>query len=393
MQEKKRLKIGIFMDSFYPAIDGVVIAIDNLATMLSKNNDVTVVVPKTSSYKEDYKKPYKIIRITSISVPFTEYKWGLPQTSFTKDFKNLIKEDFDIIHIHSPFIMGKLGLKVAKKLNIPCICTVHTRYKFEVKRVAKSNQITKQFMKSIMNVFNKCDKCIVVNDPLIKELKETGYKKEPAVIYNGCDLTPLQNKDKHIKMINKLYDLNEKDTVLLFVGRIINTKNIYFLLEALKLLKEDKIKFKMIYAGGGPEEKKLQSKIKKYDMKDIVITTGQISSRTILSAIYARADLLLLPSIMDTSSLVRIEAAVYETPGLFIKDSMVGTTITDNYNGYISEFDIQKYKDRIKQIITNKNQLKKVSKNAQKTLGKNWQEVAEEYYEEYIKIITKRTDS
>ena len=31
--------------------------------------------------------------------------------------------------------------------------------------------------------------------------------------------------------------------------------------------------------------------------------------------------------------------------------------------------------------------------NAQKTLGKNWQEVAEEYYEEYIKIITKRTDS
>lgn len=390
MQDKKRLKIGIFMDSFYPAIDGVVVVIDNLAKMLSKHNDVTVVVPKTSSYKEDYKKPYKIIRINSINVPFTEYKWGLPQTSFSKEFKELLKEDFDIIHIHSPFIMGKLGLKVAKKLNIPCICTVHTRYRFEVKRVAKSNQITKQFMKSIMNVFNKCDKCIVVNDPLINELKETGYKKEPIVIYNGTDLTPLQDKDKYVKMINNLYNLNENDTVLLFVGRIVNTKNIYFILEALKLLKDDGIKFKMIYAGAGTEEKKLKSRIKKYNMEDYVITTGQISSRTILSAIYARADLLLLPSFMDTSSLVRIEAAINETPGLFIKNSMIGTTITDNYNGYTTEFNEEKYKERIKAIIKDKRGLKKVSKNAKMTLGKNWQEVEKEYYKEYLKVIESK---
>ncbi len=390
MQDKKKLKIGIFMDSFYPAIDGVVIAIDNLATMLSKNNDVTVVVPKTSSYKEDYKKPYKIIRINSISVPFTEYKWGLPQTALNKEFKELLKENFDIIHIHSPFIMGKLGLKVAKKLKIPCICTVHTRYKFEVKRVAKSNQITKQVMKSIMNVFNRCDKCIVVNDPLIKELKETGYKKDPVVIYNGTDLTPLQDKDKYVKMINKLYDLSENDTVLLFVGRIINTKNIYFILDALKLLKDDGIKFKMIYAGTGTEDKKLKSKIKKYNMEDCIITTGQISSRTILSAIYARADLLLLPSFMDTSSLVRIEAAVNETPGLFIKDSMVGLTIINNYNGYTTEFDEKKYKDSIKAIIKDKQKLRKVSKNAKKTLGKTWQEAEQEYYQEYLQLLKNK---
>ena len=57
MKTKKRLKIGIFMDSFYPAIDGVVVVIDNLASMLAKFNDVTVVVPYTETYKEDYKKP------------------------------------------------------------------------------------------------------------------------------------------------------------------------------------------------------------------------------------------------------------------------------------------------------------------------------------------------
>jgi glycosyltransferase involved in cell wall biosynthesis len=286
--------------------------------------------------------------------------------------------------------MGRLGLKIAKDLNIPCVCTVHTRYKFEVKRIAKSEQITKQVMKSIMHVFNKCDKCFVVNDPLIKELKDTGYKKEPIVIYNGTELTPLQNREKNIQMVNKLYDLKATDTVLLFVGRLVKTKNIYFLLDSLKLLKEDNVKFKMIYVGIGPEEKKLKNKIKDYGMQEQIIMAGELSNREILSAVYARADLLLLPSIMDTSSLVRIEAAVNGTAGLFIKDSMVASTIKDNINGYTAELEESKYKDKIKEIISNKKQLKKVSKNAKETLGKTWLSVADELYVEYLKLIENK---
>jgi len=387
MKNRKRLKIGIFMDSFYPELDGVVVVIDNLARMLSKYNDVTVVVPQTPTYKEDYKMPYEIVRVRSIDVPFIEYRLGLPRIKINKEYKELLKKDFDIIHIHSPFTMGRLGLKIAKDLNIPCVCTVHTRYKFEVKRIAKSEQITKQVMKSIMHVFNKCDKCFVVNDPLIKELKDTGYKKEPIVIYNGTELTPLQNREKNIQMVNKLYDLKATDTVLLFVGRLVKTKNIYFLLDSLKLLKEDNVKFKMIYVGIGPEEKKLKNKIKDYGMQEQIIMAGELSNREILSAVYARADLLLLPSIMDTSSLVRIEAAVNGTAGLFIKDSMVASTIKDNINGYTAELEESKYKDKIKEIISNKKQLKKVSKNAKETLGKTWLSVAEELYEEYLKLI------
>ena len=387
MENKKRLKIGIFMDSFYPELDGVVVVIDNLARMLSKYNDVTVVVPYTSTYKEDYKMPYDIVRIKSIDVPFTEYRLGLPQIKINKEYKELLKKDFDIIHIHSPFTMGKLGLKVAKDLKIPCINTVHTRYEFEVKRIAK---ITKQVMKIIMNLYNKCDKCIVVNDPLIEELKEYGYKKEPIVIYNGTDLTPLNNKEKNIQMVNKLYDIKETDTLLLYVGRLVKTKNIYFLLKSLKLLKEDNINFKMLYVGTGPEEKKLKNKIKEYNLENNIIMAGELSNRELLSAVYARADLLLLPSIMDTSSLVRIEAAVNGTAGLFIKDSMVASTIKDNVNGYTAELEESKYKDKIKEIISNKKQLKKVSKNAKETLGKTWLSVAEETYREYLKVIKNR---
>ena len=134
------------------------------------------------------------------------------------------------------------------------------------------------------------------------------------------------------------------------MGRIIDYKNIFFILDTLKLLKKDNIKFKMLYVGSGPDEDRLKTKIKQYHMEKDIILTGRIEDRLVLSSIYARADLLLFPSLMDTSSLVRIEAAVNKTPGLFIKDSMVGKTIEDSKNGFLSELDKVKYKNRIKCI-------------------------------------------
>lgn len=58
-------------------------------------------------------------------------------------------------------------------------------------------------------------------------------------------------------------------------------------------------------------------------MQDLVLMSGQVTARSLLPLIYARADLLLFSSLMDTSSLVRIEAAVNETLGLFIDGSII----------------------------------------------------------------------
>ena len=102
----KRLKIGLFLDSFFPAIDGVVNVVDNLAKELSKYNDVVVVVPYTKSVCDDKDRPYKVIRVKSLPVPFTEYRVSLMQTRMNESYKTLIEEKFDIIHIHSPLQIG-----------------------------------------------------------------------------------------------------------------------------------------------------------------------------------------------------------------------------------------------------------------------------------------------
>ena len=146
----------------------------------------------------------------------------------------------------------------------------------------------------------------------------------------------------------------------------------------------------MLFVGEGPESDKLKNMIDKYNMNDCVILTGKITDIVLLSSIYLRSNLLLFPSVFDTSSLVRIEASVNETPGLFIEESMVGMTVKDNYNGYLSKEDIYLYKNRIKEIMSDKKQLFMVSKRAKRTLGMSYSNVAKKINSLYLEEIENK---
>lgn len=382
----KRLKIGLFLDSFFPAIDGVVNVVDNLAKELSKYNDVVVVVPYTKSACLDKDRPYKVIRIKSLPVPFTEYRVSLMQTRISESYKTLIEEKFDIIHIHSPLQIGVLGVKIAKALNIPCIATMHTRFDFEIRKRINNKFVIDNIISRFIKVYNECDKCIAVNNAMKKVFKDYGYLYEPVVIYNGTDLKTCQDKEI-INKINVKYALDEVYPVFLFVGRIIDIKNIFFILDSLKLLKEEGYKYKMIYVGDGFDLKELQKRIVEYDMQDYCITTGMITDRNTISGFYRRADLFLFPSLFDASSLVQIEAAVNETPGVFIEGSVTSDTVINDVSGFTSSYSVIDYKERIKEIINDKEKLKLVGKNAKEMLGKNWKDIAKETYEFYLKEI------
>ena len=385
--KKKRMKVGLFIDNYYPNIDGVTMVVDNLARCLERYADVVVVCPYIDGCN-DKELPYKVIRLKSLKVPFTSYK--LVDIFCNKS--ELINEKFDIIHIHSPFILGRIGINLAKKLNIPCISTVHTRFDFEFKRFVKNEVIAKKATGVLIKSLNRCDLCTVVNDPLVLEVRSYGYKGRIRVVYNGTDLKPAIFKGRKKNMINEMFNLKDEDRVMLFVGRIIDIKNIFFIMDTLKLLKNDKFSFKMIFVGEGPDYEKLKSRVKEYNLENDVILTGKITDRKLLSYIYRRSDLLLFPSLFDTSSLVRIEAAVNMTPGLFIRESMVGSTITDGVDGYLSELDVNLYKSKIISIFKNENDLKRVSRNAKRNLGVSWGEITKKYYEIYSEEISMKKD-
>lgn len=386
----KKLTIGIFNDSFYPMADGVIMVVDNYAKRLSKYANVIVFVP---SYKnkpyDDSKFPYKVVRCTSLNVPFLDYTLSIPKVD-KKFQKELKKYNLDIIHIHSPFTIGATGLAYAKKHHIPCIATMHTQFKQDFQKVVKNDVIATRLNNKLIKVFNKCDECWAVNKEVARIYYEDyGYKKLPRIMNNATDMKPLENIKKATSYINKKYQIKRGEKVFLFVGRINTLKNILFIVDALKVVKEKepKLKFKMLFVGAGADIDKLKHQIEKNNLQKEVILCGKITDKQILAYHYRRADLFLFPSVYDCSSIVQIEAASQSTPTVFLKNTATSSTVTDNVNGFLSENTIGAYSDRIIEVMKDEKLYKKVALNAFIDLYKDWDNTIEEVYELYQNMI------
>lgn len=387
---KEKLTIGLFIDTYFPMVDGVIMVVHNYAKRLCKYANVIVFCPDFPGEKyDDSKFPYKVVRCKSLKFPIIDY--GLPIPDLDKKFKKEIeKYDLDIVHIHSPVTVGKVGVKYAKKHNIPVIATMHSQFKEDIKRVVKSDKIAGMLNQTFIRVFNKCDECWAVNSEVARIFhEEYKYKTMPKVMNNSTEMEPLEDKQKACETINRLHKINQDEKVFLFVGRINKLKNIFFIADALKILKQNNkdLKFKMLYVGSGQDEEDLKAYINKNNLENEVILCGRVTDRELLASYYARADLFLFPSLYDASSIVQIEAASQKTPTIFLEGAATTATITNNVNGFIVKNDVNEYAKRIQEIINDEELYKQVSENAFKDLYKNWDDTIKDVYEEYKNII------
>lgn len=387
---KEKITIGLFTDVFFPMTDGVVMVVDNYAKRLAKYANVIVFAPKMKKKFDDSIFNYKVVRCSSIKVPIIDYSLPIPKVD--SKFKHEIdKYKLDIVHIHSPFTIGKYGINYAKSHHIPVIGTMHSQYKQDFLRATNNEKLSSKLTKILINNFNKCDECWAVNQEVARiYYEEYGYKEMPKVMNNATEMMPT-DKIEARKYINDLYKINDKDKVFLFVGRINNLKNVFFIAKSLYILKQmkPKFKFKMLFVGCGQDENKLKEIIKKNNMVDDIIMCGKVTDRDILAKYYSRADLFLFPSLYDASSIVQIEAASQMTPTLFIKGAATTCTVSENINGFISENDINLYAKKIDEIMSNQNLYDKVSSNAYKDLYKNWDDTILDVYQKYLEHIQK----
>ena len=109
------MRIGLFIDTYYPMIDGVINVVDNYAKHLLKYGEVIVFCPLVDN-TEIKDKPYKVVQCKSFSVVGIDYSLPTPQidNAFKKALKN---SNLDVVHIHSPFTVGAAGVAYAKKRN------------------------------------------------------------------------------------------------------------------------------------------------------------------------------------------------------------------------------------------------------------------------------------
>ena len=382
------MKAGLFIDTWYPMVDGVIKVVDNYARRLTQYCDVEVFCPATRGFskEDDDKLPYKVVRCNSL--PLIHYDYDIPTPALDPLFEaQLIRSGIDLVHIHSPFAVGLSGVLYAKLHDLPVVATLHSQYKQDFEKPLKFKPALDIAMDRIMRVFNACDECWAVNGG-IKDLyvNEYGLTAPCRVRLNATDHRPVEDPAEAARIVNQKYGIPEDATVFLFVGRINFIKNIDFTVRALAKAKEMGLSnFRMLFAGKGQDEDKLSALVRELGLTEEVVMCG-LTDREMLQNLYSRAKLFLFPSLYDANSLVQIEAACQGTPTVFLEGARTAATVTAGVNGYISAPGEENYARMIMDILADPEGYARICAAARRDLYHNWDDVVREVYHDYCRL-------
>ncbi len=382
------MHVGLFIDGYYPIIDGVIKVVDAYASRLVKKCDVTVFTPYTRNQAVGYDDsfPYEVVRCWSIMRKKDDYPQGYPIVD--PKFRNAIKNaGLDIIHVHSAFPIGLCAKASARRLGIPLVGTIHSDFRPDVVHYL-GKIIGEPVIKLMMSVYNSCDECWTVSDAVGQMfIKDYGLKRPYRIMPYSTDHYPVSDETAAREEVNAAYGLEDDDFVLTHVGRLDLQKREDFIVRSLAVLKQQLPDFKVLFVGEGNKQDYVKSLVEKLGLADNVVFCGKVADPHKMMSIYARTDLLLFPSESDTYGLVKIEAACQKTPTLFSEETMAADGITDGVDGFVSKNSEEDFAGYILRIHNDRKLLERVGEGARRNLYRTWDNLVDDVYENYLKII------
>lgn len=132
------------------------------------------------------------------------------------------------------------------------------------------------------------------------------------------------------KILRDKYKIHDTERVIHYSGRLAKVKNVKILIEALSIIREEKIT--LFITGGGNEESELRELAEKLGVR--IIITGFIKNQEELFKHYFISDVFILPSVYEPWGLVVNEAMYAKLPILISSICGCSLDLVKN-NGYL----------------------------------------------------------
>ena len=177
-------------------------------------------------------------------------------------------------------------------------------------------------------------KIVMTNSELVKRNIIEHYMMDPekiVVIYNGVDTSRFNPKvkEKYRKSLRERYSINKEELTILFVSNNFKLKRLQLVLEALLLLKNNKIRLFVI---GTDNHTTYQRWVVNNGLTDQVLFLGPKRN---IEKYYAASDIFVLPTLYDAFANVCLEAMACGLPVITTDSNGAADLILDRENGYI----------------------------------------------------------
>ncbi len=345
------MKILMISDVYFPRINGVSTSIETFRKELIKlGHQVTLLVP---SYPIKIEDDSDILRIPSRYLIFDHEDRMLKPFAVLKRLDEFKQANYDIIHIQTPFIAHYLGSKLAQQLGIPCIETYHTyfeEYLFHYLPLIPKNALRYLARKFTSTQCNHVDRVIVPSTAMREKLIEYRVTVPIQVLPTGIDIDKFKCTDADDFMHQHNIDRNRPR--LVHVGRIAHEKNIEFLIDVLKRVKQNIPDILLIVAGEGPALKHIKAYVKKLSLEDNIIFIGYLDRNTQLLSCYCSGEIFLFSSKTETQGLVLLEAMSLGVP--VVSTAIMGTKdiLHAQQGALVSPDDVEQFAERVSLLIS-----------------------------------------
>ena len=363
------MRIGIFTETYIPYISGLVTSEVMLKKALEKQgHEVYVVTANLESFKYEYNEKEKVLKIPGI--PTGIYDSRLSSIYPVRAVNKIKSWKLDVIHSQTEFAIGTFARLFAKQYNIPLVHTYHTMYEDYIHYITKG--FFKKSSKKLLEYFTKfyCDttatELIVPTNKTYKLFKEKyRFKRNINIIPTGIEVERFFKENinqNEINALKKKLKITKKDFVILFVGRLAEEKNVEFLIEAQKDIKNKYKNIKLIIVGDGPDKEKYEDYAKKLKLEENVKFLGKVAWKD-MPYYYQIADIFATASKTETQGLTIIEAMASNVVPVCMRDEAFQSMITEELDGLFFETK-EEYKKQIFRLYENKDELKRFDKQA-----------------------------
>jgi glycosyltransferase involved in cell wall biosynthesis len=343
------MKIAFFCDAYLPTRNGVATSARTTAEELrSRGHRVIIFAPRFTDHVDD--DPDVVRFKAGHWFKAKDYPVAFPFLSRVAPRSALLfrQMKFDVVHAHSPFVLGGIGAHWARFNFVPLVWTFHTLYHHYAHYSIMPKSSSRQYILwRIRTMLRKCDRIIAPSHAVERVILKLFPDAPTQVLPTGVNLKKFAEGDR--ARVRSLYGFKPDETVLFFVGRLAPEKNFTFLMRSVApLLKNRPAKFLVV--GGGPSIDNYRDMARKLGIQDRVIFTDFIEPSTIADY-YAAGDIFTFSSRTETQGLSIAEALCAGKPAVVVNAMGAAEALENEGDGLLVPASESRFREAVASLI------------------------------------------
>ena len=375
------LRIAMFSGNYNYVRDGANQALNRLVEYLLREG-ATVRI-----YSPTVKRPAlpplgEVVSIPAFRIPRRrEYKFPLPIPRAVK--QDIVDFAPNIIHIASPDLLGHGAVTMARRLGVPAVASVHTRFETYL-RYYGFGFMEPAIEAILRRLYRRCDAIFAPSESMAQLLLEQRMNYNVGIWTRGIDRSVFHPGRRDLEWRRSL-GIEDDVPVIGFVGRLVMEKGLDVFSDTIDLLQARGVRHRVLVVGKGPAREWFEQRLPS------AVFAGFQEGRDLGRAV-AAMDMLFNPSVTETFGNVTLEAMATGLPVVAALATGSTSLVEDEVTGrLVPPGDIEAYADALALYCQDEAARRRAGEAgcaASRRFG--WDEVNQELVEGYRRVIRER---